>query len=62
MGDNDREEEEEERRWVALVLENGHYTRAKLLACGGMGAALRVTVRDQSERALKLALPRPVVG
>lgn len=41
----------------ALVLDNGHYTRAKLLACGGMGAALRVTVRDQSERALKLALP-----
>lgn len=52
-----RKKEEEAKKWVARVLENGYYTRAKLLACGGMGAAFRVTVRDRSERALKLALP-----
>ena len=27
------------------------------VSCGGMGAAFKVTVRDRSARALKLALP-----
>ena len=49
--------EEEAKKWVRRVLENGFYTKAKLLACGGMGAAFRVTVKDHSERALKIALP-----
>ena len=49
--------EEEAKKWVRQVLENGFYTKAKLLACGGMGAAFRVTVKDHSERALKIALP-----
>ena len=35
----------------------GRCKTAKLLARGGMGAAFKVTVRDRSARALKLALP-----
>ena len=54
---DDDQKEEEAKKWVARVLESGYYTSAKLLACGGMGAAFRVTVRDRSARALKLALP-----
>ena len=57
MEDDSEEEREEERKWVARVLQFGRYTTAKLLARGGMGAAFRVTARDQSARALKLALP-----
>ena len=53
MEDDSEEEREEERKWVQF----GRYTTAKLLARGGMGAAFRVTVRDRSARALKLALP-----
>ncbi|CAL1173857.1 unnamed protein product [Cladocopium goreaui] len=57
MEDDSEEEREEERRWVARVLKFGRYKTAKLLARGGMGAAFKVTVRDRSARALKLALP-----
>ena len=55
MEDDSEEEREDERKWVARVLQFGRYTTA--MARGGMGAAFRVTVRDQSARALKLALP-----
>lgn len=41
---------------MARVLQFGCYKTAALLARGGMGAAFRVTVKDRSERALKLAL------
>ncbi|CAL1145051.1 unnamed protein product [Cladocopium goreaui] len=57
MEDDSEEEREEERRWVARVLKFGRCKTAKLLARGGMGAAFKVTVRDRSARALKLALP-----
>ena len=56
MEDDSEEEREEERRWVARVLQFGRYKTAKLPR-GGMGAAFKVTVRDRSARALKLALP-----
>ena len=51
MEDDSEEEREEERRWVARVLQFGRYKTAKLLARGGMGAAFKVTVRDRSARA-----------
>ena len=50
--------EEEAKKWgSASVRETASTQKAKLLACGGMGAAFRVTVKDHSERALKIALP-----
>ena len=45
-------DEEEEQKWIDRVLQFGHYTEAKLLARGGMGAAFKVSMRDHSRRAV----------
>ena len=55
--DDDDSDEALEKRWTTRVLQFGSYKTAKLLARGGMGAAFRVTCKDHSARALKLALP-----
>ena len=52
------DEEEATDYWIAKLVASGRYSRVKLLAKGGMGAAFSVTrLDDLSRRAVKLSLP-----